>query len=63
VRIAATIGKDGLVHNLVVVHDPDGALSKSALDAVSKWRYTPYLLDGVPVEVETMINVTYRLGR
>jgi TonB family protein len=63
VRIAATIDKDGSVHNLLVVHDPDADLSKSALDAVSKWQYRPYLLDGAPVEVQTTIFVTYRLGR
>ncbi len=62
VLIAVTIGKDGLVHNPVVVHDPDMLLSQAALDAVSKWRYQPYLLDGVPVEVHTVIRVDFYLG-
>ena len=37
--------------------------SKSALDAVKKWEYKPYLLNGQPVEVETTENVTFSLGR
>jgi protein TonB len=62
VRISATIGKDGLVRNAVVVHDPDEALSKAALDAVKQWRYTPYLLNGEPVDVRTYIRVTFTIG-
>jgi len=62
VRISATIGKDGLVHNAVVVHNPDEALSKAALDAVKQWRYTPYLLNGEPVDVRTYIRVTFTIG-
>jgi len=28
---------------------------------VSNWRYRPYLLNGKPVEVETTVNVIFRL--
>jgi protein TonB len=28
---------------------------------VKQWRYRPYLLNGEPVEVETTINVDFRL--
>ena len=36
-------------------------LVASAIDAVSKWTYKPYLLNGRPVEVETSITVNYAL--
>jgi protein TonB len=36
-------------------------LQQAAIDAVKQWRYRPYLLNGEPVEVETTINVDFRL--
>jgi TonB family protein len=37
-------------------------LQKSAMDAVQKWTYSPYLINGQPVEVQTTINVNYTFG-
>ena len=52
----------GTIENLRVVSGP-AILQQAALDAVSTWRYRPYLLDGQPVEVETTVNVVFTLGR
>jgi TonB family protein len=60
VVLNATIGKDGTVEQLMVVSGPE-ALQQSALDAVRKWTYKPFLVNGNPVEVKTTINVIYRL--
>jgi outer membrane biosynthesis protein TonB len=38
---------------------PDPDLALAAIDAVRKWVYKPYLLLGVPVDVETTINVNF----
>ena len=38
-------------------------LQQAAIDAVSRWRYRPYLLNGQPVEVETTVSVVFNLGR
>jgi protein TonB len=61
VVLQATISKTGAIENLHVVSGP-AMLQQSALDAVKSWRYRPYLLDGVPVEVETTVNVIFTLG-
>jgi TonB family protein len=61
VVLQATISKTGSIKNLRVISGPD-MLRKSALDAVKTWRYKPYLLANNPVEVETTINVIYKLG-
>ncbi len=37
-------------------------LQQASIDAVRKWVYEPYLLDGEPIEVETEINVVFSLG-
>jgi TonB family protein len=60
VVLDAVIGTDGNVENLRVISGPQ-ELQQSALDAVRKWTYKPYLLNGDPVEVETTINIIYNL--
>jgi periplasmic protein TonB len=62
VILAANISKGGAIENLRVVSGP-AMLQQSAVNAVSTWRYRPYLLDGQPVEVETTVNVVFTLGR
>jgi protein TonB len=61
VALAATISKSGAIQNLRVVSGHP-MLRQAALDAVEKWRYRPYILNGQPVEVETTINVVFSLG-
>ena len=61
VVLAATISKSGTIQNLRVVSGPP-MLQQAALDAVSSWRYKPYLLNGEPVEVETTVNLIFTLG-
>jgi len=61
VRLAALISSDGRIQNLQVLSGHP-LLLKAALDAVAHWRYQPTLLNGVPVEVETEIDVNFVLG-
>lgn len=58
VRLQITIAKDGIPVKLEVIsgHPP---LVPAALDAVHRWQYEPTLLDGVPVEVVTTIDVPF----
>jgi len=37
-------------------------LDDAALKAVRQWRYTPTLLNGVPVAVIMTVSVTFTLG-
>jgi protein TonB len=62
VILQATISISGTIENLRVVSGP-AMLQQAALDAVSNWRYRPYLLNGKPLEVETTVNVIFTLGR
>jgi periplasmic protein TonB len=60
VMLAAVISRTGEIENLRVVSGP-AMLQQAALDAVRTWRYRPYLLNGEPVDVETTINVVFKL--
>jgi protein TonB len=61
VRLHAIISKDGSIQQLEVITGPP-LLVQSALDAVRQWRYRPTLLNGEPVEVETIIEVVFSLS-
>jgi TonB family protein len=62
VVLRAIISKTGAIANLQVTSGPE-ELRASAMDAVRTWHYKPFLLNGDPTAVETMINVTYNLGK
>ena len=61
VVLQAIISKDGSIANLHVLSGHP-MLVKSAIDAVSQWRYRPYYLNGDPVEVETQVTVNFVLA-
>jgi protein TonB len=61
VVLRAIISKSGGIGNLQVVSGHP-MLVKTALDAVSQWRYRPYILNDEPVEVETQITVNFVLA-
>lgn len=60
VVMLAHISPQGLIKNLFVMSGQP-PLTQAALDAVSQWRYSPYLLQGNAVEVETQITVSFAL--
>lgn len=60
VFLLVKIGKDGGIADLQALCGPP-ELVPASLDAVKQWRYSPYLLNGIPVEVETTIKVLFRM--
>ena len=40
----------------------DPELARAAVEAVSKWSYSPTLLNGEPIEVDTTIIVNFKLS-
>jgi periplasmic protein TonB len=62
VELRAIIATDGSIQSLQVVGGDPG-FYQSALDAVRQWRYTPTLLNGEVVEVDTYITVIYNIQR
>lgn len=58
VILQATIDTKGKIASIrPVLGDP--ILVKAATDAVTQWKYKPYILNGEPVEVETTIKVVF----
>jgi TonB family protein len=63
VVIRTVVSREGRTLNPRVLNadEVDPKMAQAALDAVSKWRYKPLLLNGNPVDVTTTINVEFRL--
>lgn len=61
VVLAATINKQGRIENLQVASGPP-MLVAAAIEAVRRWRYRPFLLNGEPVEVSTSITIVFSLS-
>ena len=62
VILHAVISKEGTIEALDVISAPSEDLAESAVDAVSTWRYKPYLLNGKPTEVDTTVMVNFSFG-
>jgi len=62
VVLHAVIGMNGKPLSLRVMNtEVDPELARSALEAVSQWRYTPTLLNGEAIEVDTTVMVNFSL--
>ena len=60
VILAATVIEDGTVREVKVV-EGSPVLAEAAMDAVKRWRYKPFELDGKPVKNEIGISVEFKL--
>ena len=64
VNLHAVIGMNGIPLSLQVINtDVNPDLARASIEAVSKWRYSPTLLNGQPVEVDTNIMVRFTLSQ
>lgn len=62
VLVDVEISRDGSVCDIALISGHP-MLAESALNAVRKWKYQPYVLNGQPMEVETVGQVKFKLGK
>jgi protein TonB len=60
VILEVTVTTQGQVEDLKLISG-NPLLAQAAMEAVSKWRYTPYLLNGKPIPKQTRINLSFTL--
>lgn len=60
VELRITIAGDGRIHDVNQISG-EPVLAAAATDAIRHWRYSPFLLDGKPVEVQKKISVVFKL--
>jgi protein TonB len=61
VVVAAIISRAGTMEHVQAISGHP-MLIPAAVEAVSQWRYKPYILNGEAIEVETRITVNFLLG-
>ena len=57
----ATIDTSGSIAGLCIQQPAGGGLDEAAIQAVKQWKYRPYMLQGKPVEVETLVTVRFHM--
>ncbi len=62
VRMHAIIGTDGALKQIEVMYG-DPILAEAAVRALKQWRYRQTTLDGVPVEIDTSVDMIFSLNR
>jgi len=60
VLLHVVLSREGYVQEITFVSGPP-ELMKASMNAVRQWKYQPTLLNGEPVEVDTMISVVFSL--
>jgi periplasmic protein TonB len=62
VRMLVILATDGSVKSVEVLSG-NSLLTESARNAVLQWKFRPTLFNGKPVEVQTFVDVLFRLAR
>lgn len=60
VILRAIIATDGSIKDLTLLSGHP-MLAQAAMEAVRQWKYKPYLQNGIPVEIDTQIQVNFTL--
>jgi periplasmic protein TonB len=55
------VDKEGNVANIQLISGHP-LLAPAAIEAVKQWKYKPFLLDGIPLAVETQVTVNFTLA-
>ena len=55
------IRNDGAVDHIKLIKAVDQRLDEAAIAALGKWKFHPALKGGVPVDVEVVVRIPFRL--
>ena len=55
------IAKDGSVQSVVPLASTDPGFTDAATAAVKQWRFSPYLLNGEPIDMDSTVTVNFQL--
>ena len=61
-HLAILISKNGDVSELHLISG-NPVLVPAAIAAVKQWKYSPTLLNGIPVEIMTQVDVSFNLSQ
>jgi TonB family protein len=62
VQLMCVINGEGKVDRVELLRGIDDRLNQSAMEALSKWEFTPATRGGVPVDVDVMVEIPFKLA-
>jgi len=62
VQVYVVIDVDGKPKDIEIVRGASKLLNDAALEAIRQWRYQPYICDGIPVQVESVVDTNFNLA-
>jgi TonB family protein len=63
VTLYAIIKEDGTVSDIRVLHGVNDRLNENARIALSRWHFRPATKNGMPVELEAVVQIPFRVRR
>ncbi len=60
VLLRVVVGQSGDVKEVTTISG-NPVLAQAAADAIKQWKYRPYMVDGVPAEMETQVSISFHL--
>jgi len=57
------VSKTGQLTSLRVMNSADPLFAKAAMEAAQQWQYQPALLNGMPIEILTTIQINFELDK
>jgi TonB family protein len=61
IQVAAIVSKDGKLSNVALVTNAGPAVEHAATQDVASWEFKPATRNGVPIDVEVVIEVPFNL--
>lgn len=61
IQFAATLGKNGKLASVTLLTQGSPATARAVLDDLSAWEFRPASRDGVPVDVDVVLEIPFRL--
>jgi protein TonB len=62
VLLQATVAENGAVRDLKVTSGHP-MLARAGIEAVSQWRYRPFLLNGKPIQKQVDISIDFKMPK
>ena len=59
VKFRVVIGRDGVVEGLTLVETTNNLFVRPATASVQSWQYRPYLVNGKPVAMDTLVRLDF----
>jgi TonB family protein len=61
IQVAAIVSKDGKLSNVALVTNASPAVERAATQDVASWEFKPATRNGVPIDVEVVVEIPFNL--